>query len=212
MTDQSWLEITRFGAAGLLLPALFALTLYACLRARTAVTSLRWLLPVGCALMITAASKIAFMGFGLGIASIDFTGFSGHSTLAASIYPVLAYLLVSRTSPPVRRGAVVLAYAAALIIMVSRYKVGGHSVPEAIAGFALGATASATALWQMRRWRSQGSMLGVGVGVLAWILVITIHGDVGPTFNSHEMVTQVALKLSHRSQPYTREDLHARLI
>jgi len=37
---------------------------------------------------IVSASKLAFMGWGIGIRELDFTGFSGHSALFAAFWPI----------------------------------------------------------------------------------------------------------------------------
>jgi hypothetical protein len=52
------------------------------------------MLPIAMAATLVTATKMAFMGFGWGIASIDFTDMSGHAMLAAAIYPVLAVVFV----------------------------------------------------------------------------------------------------------------------
>jgi len=42
---------------------------------------------------IVSASKLAFMGWGIGIRELDFTGFSGHSALFAVFWPIFLWLL-----------------------------------------------------------------------------------------------------------------------
>ena len=64
--------------------------------------------------------KLAFMGWGIGIRELDFTGFSGHSALSASIWPVMMWLLTGRFSTAVRKTAVLSGYALALLIGYSR--------------------------------------------------------------------------------------------
>ena len=37
----------------------------------------------------TTASKVAFIGWGLGLSALDFTGISGHAMIASAVYPLL---------------------------------------------------------------------------------------------------------------------------
>jgi membrane-associated phospholipid phosphatase len=88
-------------------------------------------------------SKVAFLGFGLGIAALDFTGFSGHSMYAASVeIPLLATCALALCGRGRWVGAM-LGTALAALIAVSRVEVGAHSVSEAIAGFVLGGSLAA---------------------------------------------------------------------
>ena len=75
------------------------------------------LLPIALAAILVTATKIAFMGFGWGIARIDFTGLSGHAMLAAAIYPVLVVVFVS----PTHRRRAAGAAAAALVGIRGRF-------------------------------------------------------------------------------------------
>src|SRR4051812_2287951 len=145
LASSFWSTITRFGEAGILLPcaALVAVGLMAA--TRNVRTALPWVLALGVAVGVTTASKIAFLGFGVGIASLDFTGFSGHSMFAAAIYPMLAWSLCGRARPALRTVALGLAYAFAALVAVSRYWVDAHSPSEIVAGWLLGAIASGTA-------------------------------------------------------------------
>jgi membrane-associated phospholipid phosphatase len=200
-----WSTITRFGEAGILLPcaALVAVGLMAA--TRDVRSGLPWVLALGAAAAVTTASKIAFLGFGVGIASLDFTGFSGHSMFAAAVYPMLAWSLCGRMRNEWRGGAIALAYGLALLVAVSRYWVEAHSPSEIVAGYLLGVAASAGAMLALRQGPefTLPPMLGV---VLALWLAVMPHEPV--VFPSHEIVTRMSLKLSGRTHPYTRADLH----
>jgi hypothetical protein len=47
----------------------------------------RWALLFGITGAIVCASKLAFMGWGMGIRELDFTGFSGHTALS-TFWPI----------------------------------------------------------------------------------------------------------------------------
>lgn len=204
-----WHWVTRLGEAGIVLPVALAVALWLLLSARSVRIASSWLIPLGLAASITTISKIAFLGWGIGIASIDFTGFSGHSMFSAAIYPMLGHALAvhleERSGRPWRRYGAIAGYALAALIAVSRVFVGAHSVSEIVSGFALGALASGAALLLIgdTRHRLRARWLALGLG--GWLAVMPLHAAPSQT---HGMVIRVALKLSQRSVPFQRADLH----
>lgn len=142
-----WHLFTRLGEAQVLAPlAAAALAgLWTCPAQRG--VAKRWLLGFVAALALTLVSKVAFMGWGIGSAALDFTGFSGHAMSAASVLPLLAWLgLQASGSAPWRAGGLTLAFALAAAIAYSRLPVGAHSASEAVLGFLIGAAASGWAV------------------------------------------------------------------
>jgi hypothetical protein len=155
--------------------------------------------------LIVAASKVAFIGWGIGIRSLDFTGFSGHAMRATAAIPVMAYLLWQSAAPSARKAAVALGYGVGAILSMSRVFVGAHSVSEAVLGALLGVAVSATFLWVARgrctavphRWLIALSMAG---------MLGTSHAQPAPT---HRWISSVALYLSGNDKPYDRSMWHA---
>jgi membrane-associated phospholipid phosphatase len=202
-----WQWFTRFGESGIVIP--MAALLFICLLADA--RSLRpvrvWLLPLGVAVTVTTVSKIAFIGFGIGIAAIDFTGFSGHAMFSAAIYPVLAMTLLARAPVRWQVAGITLGYLFAVAVGVSRVVVGAHSTSEVVLGWLIGAAASGVAviaLDHMPRARFAGALTLV---LAAWLWV----APQGPVLvPSHDMVTRLSLKLADRTTPYTRADLLSR--
>jgi membrane-associated phospholipid phosphatase len=201
--------LTRFGEAGIVLPVAAALTLWLIVATRSARPASSWLAPLGVAVLVTTASKVAFLGWGVGIAALDFTGFSGHAMFAAAIYPMLVHALTAHWHDEERRRdarlALCAAYAFAALIAVSRVRIGAHSVSEAAAGFALGALASASALWFAGHAHRRLPPVWAGLGLAAWFGIMPIQAAPSQT---HGMVTRLALELSGRELPFRREDLH----
>ncbi|WP_394789281.1 phosphatase PAP2 family protein [Rhodoferax sp.] len=202
--------ITRFGEIGIVLPIAMALTLWMLLSARSVRPVLGWVMALGLAVLVTTLSKIAFIGWGIGIPALDFTGFSGHAMFAAAIYPVLAYTLAAQWTPSRSATALVTlgGYALALLIAWSRVHIQVHSVSEVVAGFALGAAASGWSIWHMggvpARPRSVRLRWAL-VGLVCWLTVMPLHA--APS-RSHDIVTRIALELADRTQPFRRVDLH----
>jgi membrane-associated phospholipid phosphatase len=209
LADTSWEAITRLGEAGIALPVALALGVWLLISARSVRLASSWFVPLLLAVIVTTISKVAFLGWGIGIALIDFTGFSGHAMFAAAIYPMLAYAM---THPLRELGhhrvhafGLIACYGLATLIAASRVIVGAHSVSEALAGFVLGAAASGCALWLTERAKHRVPGLWLCLGVAGWLTTTPAYAAPSTT---HGMVTQLALTLSQRSVPYKRADLH----
>ena len=201
----AWHAVTRFGEAGILIPCALLLAGWLAMATREWRTALAWLLPLAAAVALTTASKIAFLGFGVGVASLDFTGFSGHAMFAAAVYPMLAHAATRQLGRSWRIGAVALAYAFALAVAISRVRLDAHSPSEVVLGFMLGAAASATALQVLRHAQPMALPRVLAFGLAFWLAWTPREPVLLP---SHEIVTRVSLKLSGRSAPFTRADLH----
>jgi len=208
MTGMSfWALITRLGEAQILLPALLAVALWLALRSGALHTAARWLALVAAAAAITTVTKVAFFGFGIGIAALDFTGISGHAMFATAALPLIVHAASVGHSVASRRRALAATYALALVIAASRVVIGVHSLSEVIAGYALGALASAAALaWASVSHRAVPKSLLVGL--FAWLLATPAGAPPSPT---HGWVIWLSLAVSGRSEPYTRAMLHARV-
>ncbi len=181
--------------------------------------ALAWCLLFGAALFVAAASQVAFLGWGFGLRSLDFTGFSGHATRAAAVYPVALYLLLERRGrrragsdispyPDGRRerrrggwwrAAVLAGVLLALAVAIARVKVRAHSPSEALAGCLLGLTAAALFIARTRAARGHAPQ-PLLLGLVAAILLLP-HAD---PLNSHQWLTVAALKLSGSDRVWLR--------
>ena len=71
-----------------------------------------WTLLYGGTIALVGGSKIAYMGWGIDIAMLDFKAFSGHAAGVTKVYPGSSYLLCrsarrrARMAAARRRGAV----------------------------------------------------------------------------------------------------------
>ncbi len=90
---MNWQLISFFGDSTVLLPSAAALFIVLMLRKTSRLLAWQWSLLFGITGAIVCASKLAFMGWGLGIRELDFTGFSGHSALSAAFWPIFLWLL-----------------------------------------------------------------------------------------------------------------------
>lgn len=203
---HAWKLVTRLGEAQILLPVFFAVLGWLLLRQRAPRVALTWFVCVSVATLLTTITKVAFIGWGVGYAPLDFTGISGHAMFAASLMPILAAAAASTARPAWRKGALLLGYGAALVIAVSRVVVHAHSASEAVAGMALGSLTSAAALSLTGAPRSHAPKWMLAVSLL-WFVVTPVSA---PRSLTHDWVTRLSLVLSGHPAPYTREMMHER--
>lgn len=199
-----WAQTTRLGEAQILLPAMLLTLVWLARKPGGGRLALGWLGATVVAAAITTASKIAFIGYGVGWAALDFTGFSGHAMFAAAVLPPLLRLAAGPATRAGRVAVPALGYGLALLVAVSRVQVGAHSASEVVAGFALGGLASAWAL-RAGRWPALPVARWIPALLLAWA-ALGVGG--APPSRTHDLVTRLALAISGRSQAYQRRDLH----
>lgn len=198
-----WHVVTRLGEAQLLLPAMAAMLLWLVLRHQAWRLAIVWTLCTGIAATLTTISKIAFIGFGLGYAPWNFTGFSGHAMFAAAILPVLARL-AEGTLPEAWHGrGLALGVLLAALVAGSRVPVQAHTWSEVLTGFSLGLLASLATLQlahaprlRISAWLPAGLALALSLGVAQ-----------APPSRTHDLVTRLSLKISGRPLPYTRHQM-----
>ncbi|CAN0627510.1 acidPPc domain-containing protein [Burkholderia multivorans] len=199
LPSHLWISITALGGAGLTLPlavtiAIWLVLGYSWRRAAA------WLAVLGAAIGVVALTKIAFLGWGIGIRSWNFTGFSGHAMLSTSVYPVAMFLMLIRTRTPIRLAGIVLGLAAGVAVGVSRVALDAHSPSESITGCIVGALAALVFIYES--WHAEPHRWSVAAVVASLALVtVALHGITVP---SHRWVTQVALQLSGHERPFVR--------
>lgn len=201
---EFWHALTWLGDSGLLLPAALSITLWLALSRRTWPTAALWVLLFGLGSTLILASKLAFMGWGLGSARFNFTGFSGHTAIAASVWPVALWLMAARRSHRVRVTAVGLGWALAAAIGASRLAVLAHSGAEVLAGYVLGVAVSGSFLLLQRgRPHSRIPAVLVVLSLLAPLLLLR-PGTPAPTQSALELL---AMRLAGTERVFTRDDL-----
>ena len=200
----SWSHISALG--GLNVTALLAVGVAAWLvAARCWRLALAWCLVFCGAMLVAAASQVAFIGWGIGIRALSFTGFSGHATRAAAVFPVALFLLTERGSPWLRRLAVVAGSLLAAGVALARVQVGAHSASEAVSGCLLGLAVAGVFVARVRAAQAQQQQprpLLLLLGLLAATILLPVADPAYP----HQWLTVVALKLSGRDRVYLRHD------
>jgi membrane-associated phospholipid phosphatase len=215
-----WAAVTRLGEAQILLPALLGGALWLAFApgatwgaadgrgagagttggAPARGSARAWLAGVVAATGVTTASKVAFLGYGVGSMALDFTGFSGHAMFSMAILPVLAALVAGW------RGAVVGALLA-LAVLVSRVELHAHSWSEALSGALLG---GGVAAWTLARYLrgpvTRRAPAWLPLVLVAWLVLLPWRA---PPSRSHDLVVAMSLWISDRAEPYTRQELMA---
>lgn len=198
-----WHAVTRLGEAQVVLPLFLLAAATRAQRPEGRSGALRWIVLLGMAVVLTTATKVAFIGWGIGSAAVNFTGISGHTMFATSVYPPLLSVIGSGTSRRAHRSAVAVGFVLALLVGVSRFVLGAHSPSEVLAGWLVGGLVSAAVL-------ARGTPVPLQLRATMFVtgaLWLSLTPAAGPPVDTHSMVTRLALKVSGHERPYTRTDL-----
>ncbi|QGZ63646.1 phosphatase PAP2 family protein [Paraburkholderia acidisoli] len=194
-----WYSITNLGGAGLTLPLALAIALWLAAGYSWRMAA-SWVVVLGVAIGLTTITKIAFLGWGVGIRELDFTGFSGHAMLSTAVYPVAFFLMLQSAPSALRVTGMLAGLAMGVAVAFSRVVLDAHSPSEAVTGCILGALAAlvfARYWWQARAQRVSAAIVTLSlVGV-----VIALHNVQVPT---HRWVTNLALTVSGHDRPFVR--------
>ena len=204
MPKHVWFAITNLGDTSILLPCAALIAFVLLLPASTRRLCVVWLASVVAGETIVATTKVLYMGWGLGIASLDFVGLSGHSTLSFLVWPV-AFTLALGRSNEWRSTGIAFGTLLASVIAASRLAVHAHSVAEVVFGGILGAALSSAFLARYLR------LLHV-VALPRWLIITLILPfaiGYGRTVPTESILAVVARTLSGHSYVYTRADLHS---
>jgi membrane-associated phospholipid phosphatase len=201
-TAYLWRVVTHLGAAGLLLPVLAIAAVGLWQSGQQAAVRI-WLLSLALATALTLTSKMLFFGWGIGVASLDFTGISGHALLASSVLPVFCNWQLASERQRISVAGVILGLLLVIGIGLSRVVLGAHSQSEVIAAWMVGALVSGLALNAMgvptrRPWFARAAPL---------VLLLAFGSTASSYLPTHDWEVDLSLWLSGRSQPYTRAHL-----
>lgn len=167
-----------------------------------------WSAVLGTAVVVVFASKVAFIGWGIGIARWDFTGISGHAMLSMAVLPVVAAVMTLRSPWPIRMAAVGLCFVLATAVGVTRIELRTHSWSEVWAGWGLGLAVAVLSILRLRPLRMrQWSVWPLLAGNVLLLWATAPKGGKGP--ETHGLVVDIALWMSGRTEPFTRAMLHA---
>jgi hypothetical protein len=195
-----WTAITRLGDVSVTAPAALAIGILL-LHNGERRSAIRWVALFTGGTALVAATKIAFIGWGIGISPLDFTGASGHAMRAAAIAPVIPYLFCRQAPRLSRLAWMVLACMSVASVGISRIMLHAHSVSEVVAGWVIGliVVSCFIRLSDERReppWNSMRVAAGMAV-----LLAAAFLAKPAPT---QQWLIQASLYLSGREKPVLR--------
>ena len=164
---------------------------------------LGWSLWYGGGMLLVVLSKLAFIGWGLGSAEFDFTGFSGHAMRAGAVFPVLMYVVLQRAPRSWRHAGVLFGVAYAVLVAISRVVVQAHSVSEAVSGCVLGLAMAFGFMWQARGAVNFAVSHALALASLGLMVLITFKAEPMPT---EDWLQKIALHLSGHERVFSRAD------
>jgi len=200
-----WSVITRLGSAGLILPLLAIVAAGLWMSNQKAAVRI-WLMALALAVLATITSKVLFLGWGIGIAILDFTGISGHALLASSVLPVFFNWLLATDQRRYSAAGVALGFLASMAVGVSRIVLGAHSGSEVVIAGVFGVAVSVLALDAL-----EGPVERPGFARLAPLVLFLALGTTTANYlPTHDWEVKLSTVLSGRNKPYTRCHLKER--
>lgn len=196
--------LTYFGDSMLLIPTAAIMAFLLHWKSDNKRAAWYWVLAFCTAGAVVSLSKIAFLGFGIGSARFNFTGFSGHSAMSATLWPVMLWLLSGRLATFWRGVAIAIGYLIPLMVGVSRLVLNYHSLSEVVTGLVLGFTLSSAFLIGQRHIRPRGfTPLQFGIALLLPVLLIG-HGRIATT---QQFLQRLSVQIAGIDHAWTREEL-----
>jgi membrane-associated phospholipid phosphatase len=194
-----WITITALGSVGVMAPAALAAGAWLVVGYRWKY-AFAWLGLLGMASGLVALTKIAFLGWGIGVRQLDFTGVSGHALMATATLPVVMFVALLPARGAIRALGVALGLVVGVLVGVSRVVLDAHSVSEVVAGCSLGVLVALSFVYIA--WRAEpGKLSPTPVAASLAVIVVALHGVPVPT---QRWITDIALGLSGHERPYVR--------
>ena len=229
---EAWRMLTWLGDSGLLLPvAVFVALVLLRVGHGLRRPALTWCVVFGSCGLAVMASKLAFMGWGIGSARFNFTGFSGHTAIGTALWPVALWLMATawqrrhprpvgavpgdahpgaggtiadRGDDRLRRAAVLAGWALGGAIGISRLALRAHSISEVATGFLVGLVASTVFLALV--WRRTRPPRAHPALLLVLLVPLAFFGPDAPA-PTHQLLERIAMRLAGIDRPFKRMDL-----
>lgn len=183
--------LTWMGDSRLLLPVMLALGWLWWRRCPR--LALEWGATLVALASAIVVSKLAYKAFGVDWRTIGFFTVSGHSTLAAVLYPLLGYVVAARLPLATRVLATALGVGLALAVAVERVLTFHHTVTEIVVGVVLGLSASG---WMIARWQTQ---LGLPLRTAPWVMGAAMAAGVAvwlvPDVPAERVISHIAWRI-----------------
>ncbi|MBT0720651.1 phosphatase PAP2 family protein [Tatumella sp. TA1] len=199
-----WQTLTFFGDSMLLLPSAVVMAFALFYNTSRFATVIAWLGSFGVAGLVVSISKVLFLGFLIGSARYNFTGFSGHTTMSTTFWPIFFWFIARGFALKRPLTLVFIGYLFALAIAYSRLVLHAHSPSEVISGFLLGACCSLAFLALQRKVAFKPINAVELIIIIALPLTLFLQGK--PATTQHFLGT-LAAKIAGMEHPHTRQQL-----
>ncbi|MDB5727352.1 MAG: phosphatase family protein [Noviherbaspirillum sp.] len=199
---DGWRLLTQLGDTAVTAPAAVAIAALLWFEGERR-ASLRWAVLFACGSLLVAATKMAFIGWGIGSSRLDFTGASGHAMRAAAIAPVLLHIISRHAPRALRLAATMSGYGFAASIGMSRIVLHAHSCSEVIAGWLIGMTIALCFIALSGASRQPVSSRRHFAAGMAVMLAAAFHAGPAPT---QQWLTQASLYASGHEKPFIRAE------
>lgn len=194
----TWMHVIDVGHTAVMVPVAGAIAAWLIL-GRAWKLAACWCLVFAAGLGIVAASKIAYLGWGLELPAIGFKALSGHAWRAMAVLPVLFFLMLQHAYPRWRMHGLLFGVALGLaldgLLVVFRF----HTVSEVVASSVLGIGAVLVFLHAASR--LPGPVVqswAVPVALMSFLLIHSLK----PSSINPKLV-DVALFFSGRDAPFS---------
>ena len=194
-----WQHVTRLGSASLLFP-IITLTVVVLWRSNQQLAVRIFIPALITVITMTLISKIMFLGWGIGIASIDFTGISGHTVLATAVLPILCSWIISPSHGRFRYLGEFIGLLLALDVGLSRIILGAHSSSEVFAGWIFGLIVCGITLNALKR----PIQIPNYFRYIAFSFIFMINLSTTNYLPTHDWEIKLALMLSGHEVTFTR--------
>lgn len=195
-----WTDLTRFGDITIMSLTALAISAWLFVEDEKRL-ALWWSALFACGIGVVVATKMAFIGWGIGIRSLDFTGFSGHTMRAAAVMPVLFYLMLQKAGFAWRTAAVAFGLVFGAAVGASRIALHAHSVSEVVAGWLLGAVISMAFIRVAATSLSRHVFKPMRIVLSLLVLLPAPYVYPAPT---QQWLTEITLFFSGHDQPFPR--------
>lgn len=193
----SWWEgLSLVGSTAVTVPLSIAIAAWL-LAGRSWRLSLSWCLLFGGAMLLVVLTKMAYIGWGIGIEEVQFGGLSGHAMRACAVFPVALYLAFHHTRPGMRQAATVAGVVLGVLISVSRVPVLAHSASESVLGALVGLGVAAAFIVQAAGERPNAA----GRVLLALCLPVLCLAPMVKPVSAERWITKMALHASGNKTP-----------
>lgn len=121
-------------------------------------------------LILVVATKVAWLGWGTGVALLDYKALSGHAAVVSALYPFMAWVVLRPFGTTYAWVAMALCLLLAVGVAFVLVAADEHSSAEVAGGWLAGASASIASTLHARRMHTRRGLMAIAIALLVWAL------------------------------------------